>query len=140
MAKIKIQNLYYMLSYAFRSLREDAITQMELEAFDHIHDLFAAILAQGVSRQLRRGLHRDYVPQHQELCTLRGQLLLSESLKRQTPVRSKLICAFDDFTPDSPHNRILKCTMSLLLRQGELRPERRDALRRLLFFFAPVAV
>ncbi|MBP1757980.1 MAG: mcrC [Firmicutes bacterium] len=138
MAEIKIQNLYYMLSYAFHALREDGITQISPEDFDHIHDLLSAILAHGISQQLRRGLHRDYVHQEQALSSLRGQLLLSESLKRQTQIRRRLVCCYDEFTEDTPHNRILKCTMALLLHQGELNPKFREALRKLLPYFTHV--
>lgn len=57
---IFIKNIYYMLSYAFNILRQDEDDKIAAEEFDNIHNLFAAILVQGISRQLKQGLHREY--------------------------------------------------------------------------------
>ena len=138
MADIKIQNLYYMLSYAYQSLREQGADKVSTVSFENIHDLFAAILIQGVGKQIKRGLHRDYIPREEELAGVRGQILVGESIKRQTQIRSRLMCAFDEYTPDSLHNRILRCTMLLLLRHGEVSSSNRKALRRLIAYFSEV--
>lgn len=138
MADIKIQNLYYMLSYAYQSLREAGIDRVSVEDFENIHDLFAAILVQGVGKQIKRGLHRDYVSREEDLAGVRGQILVGECIKRQTQIRSRLMCAFDEYTSDSEHNRILKCAMLLLLRHGEVSSDNRKALRRLIAYFSEV--
>ena len=41
---IFIQNIYYMLSYAFQILKQEDYKQVAGEKFEKIHDLFAAIL------------------------------------------------------------------------------------------------
>ena len=51
---IFIQNIYYMLSYAYQVLQQQDYQCIASEKFEHIDDLFAAILAKGVSRQLKR--------------------------------------------------------------------------------------
>lgn len=138
MADIKVQNLYYMLSYAYQTLRDTGFDNVAQENFENIHDLFAAILIHGVGKQLKRGLHRDYVPRTEELAGMRGQILVGESIKRQSQIRSKLVCAFDEFTPDSMHNRTLKATMLLLLRHGDVKKENKKSLRKLLAYFGEV--
>lgn len=40
---IFIKNIYYMLSYAFSILEQSVFENVEKEAFENIHDLFAAI-------------------------------------------------------------------------------------------------
>lgn len=57
---IFIQNIYYMLSYAFQVLQQQDYQCIASEKFEHIDDLFAVILAKGVSRQLKQGLYREY--------------------------------------------------------------------------------
>ena len=64
---ILIRNIYYMLSYAFTALKQEHYKDVEREAFENIHNLFAAILAKGVGLQIKRGLHREYLPQNEEL-------------------------------------------------------------------------
>lgn len=131
----KIKNIYYMLSYAYRTLRDMGIQNTAAEEFDHIHDLFAAIMIRGIGGQIKRGLHRDYVPQEETISGLRGRISVAESIKRQTIPQGKLVCNYDEFTEDSSHNRILKSTMFMLLRHGNVKPENKKALRKLLLYF-----
>ena len=53
---IRIQNIYYMLSYAFQVLNEQGYKQVATEEFDNVAELCAAILIKGVSLQIKRGL------------------------------------------------------------------------------------
>ena len=60
---IRIQNIYYMLSYAFQVLNEQGYKQVATEEFDNVAELCAAILIKGVSLQIKRGLGKEYVVQ-----------------------------------------------------------------------------
>jgi len=139
MADIRIKNIYYMLSYAFQTLCETGFANVASEDFDNIHDLFAAIIACGVRMQVKRGLHRDYIPKEEALAGLRGQIKVAETIKQQTQPQGRLVCAYDEFSPDSPHNQALKSVMLLLLRYGNVKPENKKSLRKLLLYFADVA-
>jgi 5-methylcytosine-specific restriction enzyme subunit McrC len=136
--KIKIKNIYYMLSYAYQTLHEKGIDSVSPEEFDNIHDLLAAILVQGVGTQIKRGLHRDYIEREEALAGLRGQVRVSETLRLRGHVQGKLVCCFDDFSVDSPHNQAIKSVMHMLLRHAHVRPENKDGLRKLLLYFADV--
>ena len=136
---IRIKNLYYMLSYAYRLMNETDKNHVAAEDFEHIHDLFAAILVQGAGSQLKRGLHRDYVLQEDALSGLRGQIRMSESIKRQSLTRKKLVCIFDEFSVDNHHNQIIKCTLMLLLQRGTVREKNKKNMRKLLLYFGEVS-
>ena len=56
---IPIRNVYYMLSYAFKALNEQGYKSIETEQFHNVADLCAAIIAKGVSLQLKRGLGKE---------------------------------------------------------------------------------
>ena len=127
-----------MLSYAFQTLQEAGFNNVASEDFDNIQDLFAAILIRGIGAQIKRGLHRDYIQKHEELAGLRGQINISETIKQQTQPQGRLICSFDEFSPDSPHNQILKSVMILLLRHGNVKTENKQSLRKLLLYFIDV--
>lgn len=45
---IRIQNIYYMLAYAFQVLNEDSYKKVAAEEFEYVSDLFSAILAKGM--------------------------------------------------------------------------------------------
>ena len=53
---IRIQNIYYMLAYAFQVLNEQGYKNIATEEFDNTAELCAAILARGISTQVKRGL------------------------------------------------------------------------------------
>lgn len=131
----KIRNIYYMISYAYRSLRDRGINNIAVEEFDHIHDLFAAIMIRGIGNQIKRGLHRDYVLQEERLSGLCGQINVAASIKRQTIPEGRLVCNYDGFTEDTSHNQVLKSTLFMLLRHGNVKSENKRALRKLLLYF-----
>ncbi|PKK39495.1 McrBC 5-methylcytosine restriction system component [Clostridiaceae bacterium JG1575] len=133
-----IRNIYYMLSYAFQTLKETGYSNVATEDFDNIHDLFAAILIRGIGTQVKRGLHRDYLQREDALAGVRGQILVSETIKQQARPQGRLVCSYDEFVPDSPHNQALKSTMIMLLRHGNVKPENKKSLRKLLLYFAEV--
>jgi len=138
MAHHRIKNVYYMLAYAFQALRAGEFADITTEDFDTLHNLFAEILIGGVTDQIKRGLHRDYVPREESLAGVRGQIRLSESIKRQTLIKGQLVCAYDEFSSDSPHNQALKSVMRLLLWHGDVSADRKRRLRRLLAFLDDV--
>ena len=134
---IPVQNIYYMLAYAFQVLNENGYKDIAGEQFDNVGELCAAILTRGVSLQLKRGLGKEYIPQTEPLSSLRGKIDISESMKTQSMLRKQLVCTYDDFTVNSYMNRILKSTMELLIRSDISKPRKKE-LRKLLIFFSDV--
>lgn len=134
---IPVQNIYYMLAYAFQVLNENGYKNIETEQFDNMGELCAAILAKGVALQLKRGLGKEYIPQTEHLSSLRGKIDMAESIKTQSMLRKQLVCTYDDFTVNSYMNRILKSTMELLVR-SDITKARKKELRKLLVFFGDV--
>ena len=136
---IPVQNIYYMLSYAFQVLNEQGYKDIATEQFDNVAELCAAILSKGIVVQLKRGLGKEYIPQTEALSSLRGKIDITESIKTQSLLRKQLICTYDDFTVNSYLNRILKSTMELLL-HADISKARKKALRKLMIYFADVDV
>ena len=134
---IPVQNIYYMLAYAFQVLNENGYKNIETEQFDNVGELCAAILSKGVSLQLKRGLGKEYVPETEALSSLRGKIDIAESTKTQSMLRKQLVCTYDDFTVNSYMNRIIKSTMELLIR-SDISKARKKELRKLLVFFGEV--
>ncbi len=135
---IIIQNIYYMLSYAFQVLRQEDYKKVAGEQFDKIHDLFAEILAKGISRQIKQGLYREYVPLQENLSVMRGKLNVSETINLRVQKKVKLSCEYDEFSEDNLYNQILKTTLYRLIRAEDVDEKRRQALKKLIVFFGDV--
>ena len=134
---IKIQNIYYMLTYAFQILKEQGYANCATEEFENTADLLSAILVKGVTVQIKRGLNRTYVEKTESLSCLRGKINVTESIRQQTIIKQQLVCTYDEFSPDSYMNRILKTTMKLLLRY-DIPKIRKKELRNLLLYFKDI--
>ena len=134
---IPVQNIYYMLSYAFQALQAQNYKDLATENFHNTAELCAAILDKGISIQLKRGLGRDYVPKSESLSTLQGKLTISESIKTQTLLKKQMICIYDEFSTNTQFNQIIKSTMLLLLK-ANITNTRKKSLRNLLLFFSDV--
>lgn len=134
---IPIKNIFYMLSYAFQVLNEQGFKSIETEKFENVADLCAAILAKGVSKQLKHGLNREYIEHSEQLSALRGRIDITESVKARTMLKRQMICTYDDFSTNSYMNRIIKTTMALLIRSDIAKIRKKD-LRKLLVFFGEV--
>lgn len=134
---IRIQNIYYMLAYAFQALNEQGYKSIATENFENAAELRAAILERGITKQIKRGLGMEYIPRTEELASLKGKIEVTESIKSRTVLRRQLTCTYDEFSVDSPMNRIIKSTLLLLMR-ANISKTRKKGLRKLLVFFGEV--
>jgi len=135
---IRIQNIYYMLAYAFKILKEDSYARLATEEFEYVSDLFAAILSKGIANQIKRGLGREYVNKSEALVSPIGKITISESLQQQTLLKKRLVCDFDEFTENALINKILKTTAMLLIRSSDVSSHNKRALKKVMLYFAEV--
>jgi 5-methylcytosine-specific restriction enzyme subunit McrC len=129
-----------MLSYAFQVLRQSNYENVAAEEFDMVQDLFAAILAKGVAQQLKQGLYREYVTQHETLAVMRGKLDMPETIRNRIQRKQKLACEFDELSENNTFNQILKTTMHYLVRDKYVSADRKVALNKVLVFFDGVSI
>lgn len=134
---IRIQNVYYMLAYAFQVLNEQGYKNIATEDFDNAAELCAAILSHGISTQIKRGLGKEYIPRTEALSSLRGKIDMSESIKTQAFLRKQMVCSYDEFSVNSYMNRVIKSTILVLLK-ADISKARKKELRKLLVYFSEV--
>ena len=127
-----------MLSYAFTSLNEGAFEDINKEAFDNIHNLFAAILAKGVGLQLKRGLYREYINQIDDLTVVRGKINIHGTIKNRMERKAIVTCEYDDLSENNLFNQILKTTCMILLKHKEVGVEYKSELKKEMLFFENV--
>ena len=83
----RVQNIYYMLAYAFRVLHEKGYRDVASEEFENGLELLAAILCRGVSTQIKRGLTRQYLTQEETLSVPRGKIEINASIRTLTHLK-----------------------------------------------------
>lgn len=130
---IKIQNIYYMLAYAFSILKNNGYEKLANENFENVADLLSAILAKGLSIQVKRGLGKDYIPITESLPGLRGKVDISGSIKGQTILKRQLICSYDEFSVNTKPNQIIKTTITILLK-ADIKKGYKKELKNLMMY------
>ncbi len=137
---ILIKNIYYMLAYAFQSLSQSNFDDVAAEEFDNVQNLFAAILGIGIGQQLKQGLYREYRNKVEDLPTMRGKIDMPGSIRHKVARERILTCEYDELSEDNLLNRILKTTVTLLMRSPEVEAEHKDLLKKEMRYFSDVSL
>ncbi len=135
---IFIQNIYHMLAYGFEALNQVAFADVEKEAFENLHNLYAAILANGIGYQLKQGLHRTYENQIEDMAVVRGKIHIAGTIKHKIAHRQRVDCSYDALTENNVFNQILKTTATLLLASDEVNAKYKNRLKKELLYFSAV--
>lgn len=136
--QILIKNIYYMLAYAFKTLQQKNYTHMATVQFDNAQDLFAAILSQGISQQLKQGLYKEYIDQKGDLSVLRGKISFPGTIRNQIAHRQQLHCEYDELSENNLLNQIIKTTALILIGSNGVKKEYRQRLRSEMLFFSSI--
>ena len=127
-----------MLSYAFTTLNLGGYEDVATEEFDNIHNLFAAILAKGIGRQLKQGLYREYLNRKDMVAVVRGKINMPGTIQNRLSRKRALTCEYDELSENNLLNQILKTTVMLLLRHANVDQEYKNNLKKELLFFSNV--
>ena len=134
---IYIKNIYYMLSYAYKSLNEKGYRKIQTESFENTTELLSEILIIGVSKQIKQGLVKDYIDVTQTTASINGKINIADSINEQSFIKGQLNCTYDEFSMNCYLNQILKSTMNLLVK-ADISHTRKKKLKNLLMYFREV--
>lgn len=136
---IPISNLYYMLAYAFEFLDKNKLVDVSAEQFDNALDLLAALLEAGVTRQIKQGLYREYVPKNEDLTTLRGKVSMRDTIRNRMARKTAVACEYDELSEDNLYNQVIKAACRLIIREHSVRHATRDSLKKSMLYFSEVS-
>lgn len=129
-----------MLSYAFTTLNQGGYEDVATEEFENMHNLFAAILAKGIGRQLKQGLYREYLNRKEDVTVVRGKIDIPGTIQNHLARKRVLTCEYDELSENNLLNQILKTTVMLLLRHAKVDQEYKNDLKKEMLFFSNVDV
>lgn len=112
--EIPIQNIYYLLCYAWNKLEAREIIDIQGIDSNRLSDLFARVLIGGTARLLKMGLDRGYLTVSEEVAGIKGKIDFGSSLKKNLLKRAKAQCEYDELSYNVPQNQILKSTLRRL--------------------------
>lgn len=139
-ANIPIQNIYYLLAYAWDLFRSGEELDVNESQCPDIHNLLAMLLGGGIRRLATQGMDKGYHEFTETTPRLRGRVEILASHRRMTHVSGRMICEFDELTADTLPNRILKTTCRRLMQgTSQLSKDNRKGIRHCLDLLADIS-
>lgn len=133
---IPIENIYYLLCYAWNQLDEAEKVNVSASDYSQYIDLFAKVLKNGCSYILKRGLDREYIEKSAEIPQIKGKIGFNEYIKNSARPSTRIHCFYDQLSHDVLHNQIIKATIRSVLRvkyiDNDIRRELTDLYKRFL--------
>ena len=100
-------------------------------------DIFIQQFITSMEAIVRKGLKHDYLRQQDNLPWLKGKLLISEQLKKNSVRRDSCYVEYDDYRVARPDNRLLKTAIDKVYSYAT-NPQLLQALNRLQALFEPI--
>src|SRR6056297_2452347 len=131
--KIPVENIYYLLCYAWDKLDEKDIVKVDVDESTEILDLLTKIMINGTKHILKRGIDKNYIETKEELSGVKGKLDLSATIKENLLLQKKTNCVYDEYSTNILHNQIIKTTLNNLKNTKNLDKNLRIELHKVLF-------
>jgi len=97
-APIPIKNLFYMLCYAWDVLAIKDDVSVGSDEYGDAYDLLARVFSFGLGKLIRSGFRRSYIEETEELNTLRGRIMIQQSISQNTIQKKRLVCTHDEYS------------------------------------------
>lgn len=120
MRNVPIQNVYFMLTYAWNNAKEKDIATSSGEESPELYNFLSQKLIDGIHHLLKRGFNRDYRTESSDLKTIRGKINFTSTIKKGLLYNGKVNCEYDEFDVDTKQNQIIKATLTKLLSVNSL--------------------
>lgn len=111
MRTIPIQNMYYILCYAWGMSDMCGKVKVSTEDCASISNLLVHVLLNATDELLKRGMNQGYIIYGDELNGIKGRINIAETLKQGRHRQGKVYCNFDELSSDIPVNQIIASTL-----------------------------
>jgi 5-methylcytosine-specific restriction enzyme subunit McrC len=109
--KIPIQNIYYLLCYAWNKLEESNRVFISSSDYKEAIDLFARVLVNGCNHLFKKGLDRNYLEFSEEYPGIKGKIEFNKSLNKNLFKKGRAICLIDELEYNILPNQLIKATL-----------------------------
>lgn len=129
---IPIQNLYYILLYAWDVPEQKYRVRVDAEQCHSLPNLFVQMLIGITERLLKQGLTQEYQRKSEDVEGLRGKLCIGETMKVGRLRQGRTICEIDELTHDIHLNQIVYTTLCNSIHMEGVDPSNKERILHLL--------
>ncbi|MES2516565.1 MAG: 5-methylcytosine-specific restriction endonuclease system specificity protein McrC [Bacteroidota bacterium] len=130
---IPIQNIYYLLCYAWNKLEEKDLVGVSADDNTDLLNLLAKVLLSGTKTLLKRGIDRQYITENEVYQGIKGKVDITTSLRKNLFQKGLANCEFDELSADILPNQILKTTLQNLIKTPELASTLQHEIRAIIY-------
>ncbi len=112
-----LSSLTWMLEVANFGDAIDAQTATLGTAPLEFADIWAWLFARDLREQLQLGLASAYIAHQDDIMAVRGRIQIARQVSQNWNRFDRIACAWDEWTPDTALNRVLKCACRVLSRR-----------------------
>ncbi len=109
-----MQNLLWILGISGHMGIAEIEEAHLMESPTNFYDIFALLMSKHLFRELSLGIPHQYKVLSDNIRIVRGKICISDQITRNMDRLDLISCEWDEFTPDIPLNRILKCACRFL--------------------------
>lgn len=131
--KLFLRMLKTLKNSPFKQFNESDISTYKM----HIMEIFIHLFIKEMNDLVRQGIRSGYVTMEVNSKFLKGKLKIGDHIKKNIVHKEKFYIEYDDFIRDRPENRLIKSTLTLLLKTSGSN-ENIKKLRELVFIFDDV--
>ena len=138
MSNIPIQNIYYLLCYAWNKLEEKDLVEVAAEESPDLLNLLARVLLNGTKTLLKRGLAQQYLTETEIYQGVKGKLEVDQSLRKNLFQKGLAVCEYDELSVDILANQVLKTTLQNLYKMEGLEANLRHEIKSVIWRMSEV--
>lgn len=138
-SKIKIQNIYYLLSYAWDCVGLNDSQISSVDTFSNTENLYARLISVLCEPLIKQGFTKEYLSESLEVNGIKGKLDISLTLKSGKLFFGKTICESDSYNLNNPLNQTIKASIIAILSFKGLTKANTKDLKDILIFLANVS-
>jgi len=137
---IKVQNIYYMLAYVYKSIHHTNVERKTYESFEYADNLIAAMLADGIKRIVKFGVDTDYLAIQEYRCSIKGKININETVKCLASSPRRINCSYDEYSCNTYINKIIKSTCDMVIRSSQVDREYKKQIKNMMYIFQNVDI
>lgn len=137
---IKIDNIFYILMYYWDNIKVNNLKKLDgVQKQLVLEDYIIKLLLKEIKYIVKKGIHKNYRSNSEEIKGIKGKIYFNESLKKQSFFYGRTHCNFDEYTEDTPINIVIKNTLSKILKIKNLDSTLKRETKQFLIHFQNIS-
>ncbi|MEA5257027.1 5-methylcytosine-specific restriction endonuclease system specificity protein McrC [Arcicella aquatica] len=135
---IPIENIYYLLCYAWNRLEEKELINVSTIEVTDLPNLLARVLLKGTKLLINRGLDKQYIAEQNLYQGIKGRVDFNYSFRKNLFQQGLAMCEFDELSVNILSNQVLKTSLQHVIKLPTLDRKLKREIQTVLYHLADI--